>query len=260
MTSGNTVWQRRIRRGRAAVLTLALALAGLLAMPSSASAVIGGERSTYGPWAVRMLVDGQPHCTGTAVSDRWILSASHCFFDLPDQPVADRRITFLVGSKDVRRATRLRPIAGSRVANPGGADMMMIKVPVMKHVTPAKLSVKKVRTGQTLRILGWGATCTDREELDCQSKVLRQATAKVLDVRRNRERCIGFAGTDGINICGTRVSGEPAGGDSGGPVMTIAPKGQERLAGVFFGSDRDSMVGAGVVLPQLTWIRATVRK
>jgi secreted trypsin-like serine protease len=241
----------------AVVLALVLATASLFALPSSANAVIHGNQSTYGPWAVRMLLDGKPECSGTAISDQWIITASHCFFETA-QPVRDSRITFLVGSLDVRKATLVKPIAGSRVQSPSGADVMMIKVHPMKNVTPAKLSIKKVKVGQQLQVFGWGATCTDRDENDCQSKVLRQATVKVLDVKKNKTRCIGFASVTS-GLCATKVKGEPAGGDSGGPTMTIAPHGKERLAAVFFGSDRDSMVGAEPVLTDLAWIRATLK-
>ncbi len=245
-----------------ALLAIAAILVGLVATPGSASAtskVIGGKKATYAPWAVRMLVDGKPHCTGTAVSDQWIISADHCFSDAPDKPIKDARITYLVGSLDVRTATEVKVVKGSRVADPQLGDIMMIKVEKM-DVTPAKLSIARVRTGQQLKVVGWGATCTDRPELKCQAKKLRQATIRILDVRRNRTRCVGFAAPGSKSFCATKVKGEPAGGDSGAPVMTIAPKGKERLAGIFFGSDRESMVGAEYVLPRLKWIRRTLKK
>lgn len=48
-----------------------LVLAGVAVSAAPASAVIGGSSSTYGPWAVRMLVDGKPECTATAISPEW---------------------------------------------------------------------------------------------------------------------------------------------------------------------------------------------
>jgi secreted trypsin-like serine protease len=243
----------------AVLLAIAVILISLVAGPDSANAVIGGKKSSYAPWAVRMLVDGKPHCTGTALSDQWIISADHCFSDGPTRQIKDSRITFLVGNLDVRKATEVKVIKGSRVADPQLGDIKMIKVEKM-DVTPAKLSIAKVRTGQHLRVLGWGATCTNRPELKCQAKVLRQASIRVLDIHRNLDRCVGFAAVGTKSFCATKIKGEPAGGDSGGPVMTIAPKGKERLAGVFFGSDRDTMVGAERVLPRLKWIRKTLKK
>ncbi|WP_428993793.1 trypsin-like serine protease [Actinomadura verrucosospora] len=77
-----------------------------------------------GPWAVRMLVDGKPACTGTAVTRQWIISASHCFF-MQGQPIADRRISFRVGSLDMRKGATVRPLPGKR-AGSARADMMLI--------------------------------------------------------------------------------------------------------------------------------------
>ncbi|ONI89625.1 trypsin [Actinosynnema sp. ALI-1.44] len=238
------------------VFALPLMIAGMIAVPSPANAVIGGSVSGYGPWAVRVLVDGQPHCTGTAVSPEWIISASHCFFDQPDAPVADARIEFRVGSLDMRTGTRVHPVGNSRVRNPNGLDAMLIKVPRM-NVPVAELSVSPVKPGQPVRVFGWGATCTD-DENSCQSNVLKQADLRVL--ANEDKRCDGHGTPDGADFCAIRVSGVPAGGDSGGPIMTAAPHGKEALVGVFWGSDRARLVDAAAISHQLTWIRSVIAK
>jgi hypothetical protein len=250
-----------LKPGRVAVVTLALLLAGLFALPSPAHAVVKGKKATYGPWAVQMLIDGVPSCTATALSEEWIISAQHCFSDRPDREFSDRQITFRYGSLDVRKAKEVKVIRGSRVDAPNISDVKMIKVQPMKGITPAKLSIKKVKPGTPVRVLGWGSYCSDqdeRDEADCQSKVLKQADGRVLRVKTHRERCQVFSGPSGL--CASAVTGVPAGGDSGGPMMTIAPKGKERLVGVFWGSDRDSTMGAERVLPIQKWIRKTLTK
>ncbi|GAB3279932.1 S1 family peptidase [Kineosporia babensis] len=249
-------------RGRGASVAVSLmavglmAGAGLLVAPPSAQASVGvidGKKSVYGPWAVRMLVDGKPHCTGTALTDQWVISASHCFFDRPDKPVADRRITFRAGNLNQREGQKVRVIRGSRVASPNGADVMLIKVQKMKDVKPAKLSRAAVRPGQAVRVFGWGATCED-DEHKCQANQLRQADLKVLSAKK--KGCEYYAAPGGKDFCAVKVRGVPAGGDSGAPVMTIAPKGKERMVGVFWGSDREKMVGAAAITKQLKWIRS----
>ncbi|MFB4300516.1 hypothetical protein [Actinomadura sp. NTSP31] len=57
-----------------------------------------------------------------------------------------------------------------------------------------------------------------------------------------------------------KVSGIPAGGDSGGPVMSIGPRGTETLLGVFDGSDRERFAQAGEVAQELAWIRSVTRR
>lgn len=241
-----------VRRARVLVLAVSVLLTGSVATAGPSAAVIGGERSGYGPWAVRMLVDGKPECTATAIAPQWIIGASHCFFE-QGEPVADRRIVFRVGSLDEREGTPVRPLPGKRVGS-AQADMMLVKVPPMR-VRTAPLSTSPARPGQRVRQLGWGATCTG-DENRCQSPVLKQATLRVLDP--DDARCQGFTVPDGSDFCMRKVTGIPAGGDSGGPVMTLGPRGTETLVGVFDGSDREAIAGAGDVSRQLSWIRSVI--
>ncbi|MEU5087776.1 trypsin-like serine protease [Streptomyces sp. NPDC021356] len=243
-----------VRRVRVLLLSALLLVTGAAMSTAPASAVIGGSKSGYGPWAVRMLVDGRPECTGTAVTSQWIISASHCFFE-QGQPIADKRISFRVGNLDMRKGTTVRPVPGKRVGS-ARADMMLIKVPPMK-VRTARLATAHVRPGQVVRQYGWGATCTG-DENTCQSPVLKQSDLRV--VRPDDPRCDGYTAPGGSDFCMAKVSGIPAGGDSGGPVMSIAPRGTETLLGVFDGSDRQDIAEAGEVARQLTWIRSVVRR
>ncbi|WP_030020035.1 S1 family peptidase [Streptomyces monomycini] len=243
-----------VRRVRVLLLSAALLLTGSVIWSAPASAVIGGAKSTYGPWAVRMLIDGQPTCTGTAVAPQWILTASHCFYEQAE-PVADKRISFRVGNLDMRKGTTVRPLPGKRVGS-AKADMMLVKVPKMKIPT-ARLATAGVRVGQTVRQYGWGATCTDDENA-CQSPVLKQSDLRV--VRPDDRRCQGYTAPGGPDFCMEKVTGIPAGGDSGGPVMSIGAHGTETLLGVFNGSDRETVAQAGEVSQQLAWIRSVTRR
>ncbi|MEU4200633.1 trypsin-like serine protease [Streptomyces sp. NPDC045470] len=242
-----------VRRVRVLLLTAALLLTGSVIWSAPASAVIGGAKSTYGPWAVRMLIDGQPTCTGTAVAPQWILTASHCFYEQA-QPVADKRISFRVGNLDMRKGTTVRPLPGKRVGST--ADMMLVKVPKM-NIPTARLATTGVRVGQTVRQYGWGATCTDDENA-CQSPVLKQSDLRI--VRPDDRRCKGYTAPGGPDFCMEKVTGIPAGGDSGGPVMSIGAQGSETLLGVFNGSDRETVAQAGEVSQQLAWIRSVIRR
>lgn len=241
-------------RVRVMLLSVLLVLTGAATSTAPASAVIGGSKSDYGPWAVRMLVDGKPACTGTALTSQWIVSASHCFFE-QGRPVADKRISFRVGNLDMRKGATVRPLPGKRVGS-ARADMLLIKVAPMK-VGTARLAMAAVRPGQLVRQYGWGATCTE-DENSCQSPVLKQSTLRV--VRPDDPRCEGYTAPGGSDFCMEKVSGIPAGGDSGGPVMSIDSRGAETLLGVFAGSDREEIAQAGEVSQQLAWIRSVIRR
>ncbi|MEV0407051.1 trypsin-like serine protease [Actinoallomurus sp. NPDC050550] len=242
-----------VRRVRVLLVSALLLVTGSVMVSGPASAVIGGSKSTYGPWAVRMLVDGKPVCTGTAVTTQWVISASHCFFEQA-QPVADKRISFRVGNLDMRKGTTVRPV-GKRVGN-SRADMMLIKVSPMK-IRPVRLAKAHVHPGEIVRQYGWGATCT-KDENTCQSPVLKQSTLRV--VRSDARRCEGYAEPGGTDFCMEKVSGIPAGGDSGAPVMSIGAHGKETLLGVFYGSDREKMAGAGEIAQQLAWIHKVTKR
>lgn len=243
-----------VRRVQVLLLAALLLVSGAVMSSAPASAVIGGSKSTYGPWAVRMLVDGKPACTGTAVTTRWILTASHCFYEQA-RPVADKRISFRVGDLDVRKGTTVRPVPGKRVGS-AHADMMLIKVARM-DVRPARLATTPVRLGQKVRQYGWGATCTGDENA-CQSRVLKQSTLRV--VSPDVPGCKGYVTASGPDFCMKKVSGIPAGGDSGGPVMSIGARGTETLLGVFNGSDREKIAQAGKISKQRAWIRSVTRR
>ncbi|MEU3711916.1 S1 family peptidase [Streptomyces catenulae] len=243
-----------VRRVRVLLLTALLLVTGALMSSTPAAAVIGGSTSTYGPWAVRMLVDGKPECTATAIDPEWIIGASHCFFEHAD-PIADKRISFRVGNLDMTKGTTVHPVPGGR-RGAAEADMMLVKVPPMTIPT-ARLATSPVKPGQRVRQYGWGATCTGDENA-CQSPVLKQSDLRV--VRPDDPRCDGFSVPGGTDFCMEKVTGVPAGGDSGGPVMSIAPNGTETLLGVFDTSDRERIAGAGEISQQLTWIRSVIGK
>ncbi|MBD2893167.1 hypothetical protein amrb99_20880 [Actinomadura sp. RB99] len=155
----------------------------------------------------------------------------------------------------MRKGATVRPLRGRR-AGSARADMMLIKVSPMK-VRTARLATARVRPGRIVRQYGWGATCTTDENA-CQSPILKQSVLRV--VRPDDRRCEGYTAPGGSDFCMVKVSGIPAGGDSGGPIMSVAPRGGETLLGVFDGSDRQRIAEAGEVSQQRAWIRSVIRR
>uniref|UniRef100_A0A3B3VDD3 Ovochymase 2 n=1 Tax=Poecilia latipinna TaxID=48699 RepID=A0A3B3VDD3_9TELE len=63
--------------------------------------VVGGTQATYGshPWLVSIQNKGSHFCGGAILTDRWILTAAHCF---PSLSVFLSSVTVLVGEFDLR--------------------------------------------------------------------------------------------------------------------------------------------------------------
>ncbi|WP_434447220.1 S1 family peptidase [Lentzea sp. E54] len=231
-------------------LAALVSLAVLVGLATPAQAVIGGTVSTYGPWAVRMLVNGEPFCTATAVAPNWILGADHCFrgFD-------DSELSFRVGNLDQRLGREIRPIPGTRRGNPH-TDMMLIEVPAMNVPVLRLADPGDDPVGAPVTVYGWGATCGD--EGSCQSDVLRQAEMRILPM--GDQRCVEnhFSVPGGPDICIESVHGVPAGGDSGGPVVLTRPDGVQVLVAVLAYGDRVSLSSGGEIAQQREWIRSVI--
>ena len=88
--------------------------------------------------------------------------------------------------------------------------------------------------GQTVQLYGWGATCTNQPEINCQSRYLKYANTRVTSVNGRDYR-------GGIAISVSRIDGIAAGGDSGGPMFATSPvDGRRYQVGVASTSDRST--------------------
>ncbi|XP_021077436.1 brain-specific serine protease 4 [Mus pahari] len=56
--------------------------------PQQLNRVVGGEDSTDAqwPWIVSILKNGSHHCAGSLLTNRWVVSAAHCFRGNMDKP------------------------------------------------------------------------------------------------------------------------------------------------------------------------------
>jgi secreted trypsin-like serine protease len=104
-----------------------------------------------------------------------------------------------------------------------------------------------VSVGQTVQLYGWGATCTDRPEIECQSQLLKVANVDVTDTA-----CSDYRG--GTAVCVTRGDGIAAGGDSGGPMFATAPDGSYVQVGVASTSDRQNFSAYTNITQYRDWI------
>lgn len=220
----------------------ALAAVGLVPAATAAPGsgvgidIIDGRFATDAPWAARLFIDGQQFCTATIIAPTYILTAEHCATGR-----SPGSLTFRIGSLDQFSGGEIAT-AVAYETNPT-ADIAVIRIDHPVATTYAPLGVASdVRVSQVVQVYGWGATCTDQPEIDCQSRFL-----KVADVRVTSVKCSDYRG--GIAICANRVDGIPAGGDSGGPMFASG-----RQVGVASTSDRHVRTGYANVTQYRDWI------
>jgi secreted trypsin-like serine protease len=201
-------------------------------------AIIDGGNATSAPWAARLFVNGRENCSATIIAATWILTAQHCVDGAGTY-------TFHIGNLD---QTQGEEATGVAIHEHPSADLALVELDHAVSATYAPLgSEGAVEPGETVQVYGWGATCTDRPEIECQSQLL-----KVADVNVTSIDCSDYRG--GTAVCASRGDGITAGGDSGGPMFATAPDGSYVQVGVASTSDRQNFTAYGNITVYRDWI------
>jgi secreted trypsin-like serine protease len=200
--------------------------------------IIDGRLADNAPWAARLFVDGQENCTATIIAAEWILTAQHCV-------EGGGQLSFNIGNLDQTQGEAANGIETH--VNPE-ADIALVRLDHAVNATFSPLgNADAVAVGNTVQVFGWGATCTDQPEINCQSQFLKVADVGVSDVA-----CQDFLG--GTAVCADRIDGITAGGDSGGPMFSTAPDGSYVQVGVASTSDRQTTTAYTNITQYRDWI------
>lgn len=204
--------------------------------------IIDGGEAKDAPWAARLFQNGKEACTSTIIAPEWILTAQHCVEG------AEKALSFNIGSLNQHEGERAE---GAEVQVHPTADLALVRLDHAVQAEHAPLGEPGgVRQGQTVQTYGWGATCTDRPENQCQSDKLKVANVEVTDLA-----CTDYRG--GPATCAKRGDGIPAGGDSGGPMFARSPEdGKAYQIGVASTSDRQQQTAYGSVMAARDWIKS----
>ncbi|MGJ7908254.1 S1 family peptidase [Actinopolyspora sp. H202] len=202
--------------------------------------IIDGSYADDAPWAARMFADGRQACSASVIAPKWILTAQHCV-------QGANQVSFRVGSLDQTQGREVFAVPGGVNIHPS-ADLALVNVGSSVNVEYAPIGAPgAAEVGETVQTYGWGATCTDRPEIECQSQRLKVADVTVTDTS-----CSDYRG--GTAICAYRGDGIPAGGDSGGPMFATAADGEYVQVGVASTSDRTSRTAYTNVTRYSSWI------
>ncbi|MGW4206527.1 S1 family peptidase [Lentzea sp. NPDC004789] len=218
-----------------AALSLAPAAAAAPEDPEMSPMIIGGSYASNFPYAARLFVNGRENCSATKIAPQWILTAEHCV-------ASSGTYTFRAGSLDQTSGGQL--VTGNQIIKHPSVDLALVHVTTSMSAPFSPLgTTSDVSTGNTVQLYGWGATCTNQPEINCQSRYLKVANTRVTSTN----------GTDyrgGRAVSVTRVDGIAAGGDSGGPMFSNG-----KQVGVASTSDRATRSNYTHVGAYRSWIR-----
>ncbi|KJK48992.1 trypsin [Lentzea aerocolonigenes] len=219
-----------------AALTLAPVASAAPDEPDMSPMIIGGGNASNFPYAARLFVNGRENCSATKIAPQWILTAEHCV-------ASSGTYTFRVGSLDQTSGGQF--VTGTQIIKHPSVDLALVKVNTTLNTPFSPLgTTSDVAVGQNAKLYGWGATCTNQPEINCQSRYLKVANTRVTSVNGQDYR-------GGRAVSVTRVDGIAAGGDSGGPMFSANGK----QVGVASTSDRSTRSNYTHVGAYRSWIR-----
>ncbi|XP_066259069.1 uncharacterized protein [Euwallacea similis] len=208
--------------------------------------VVGGGNAGLGswPWQVALYKEGEFQCGATLLSDRWLVSAGHCFYRSPDEHWVARLGALRRGTSLPSPYEQLKAISRI-IIHPGYLDfgfvndisLLQMDSPVVfsDYVRPVCLppTDQVLENGQLCTVVGWGQLF---EVGRIFPDTLQEVQIPVISTAECRKRTLFlplYKITDDMFCAGFDRGGRDAClGDSGGPLMCPEPNGHWTLQGI----------------------------
>jgi secreted trypsin-like serine protease len=277
--------RRRDALSAAAVVALSLSALGGCAsgevepvlLRETEQSIVGGTQATTGAWptAVSIQYDFSPtppvHCGGTLIAPTWVLTAAHCFNEIP----APSFYHVVVGRIDLNSSIGEEIAVAEIVQHPSyhedpetsNHDIALLRLatavaagtPFTRLVSPGRMS--EIRTTDDATVVGWGRTGFFEDV----STDLRQVTMDVIGIGSTCDANSGWGNpfygwVTNNQICiGNLAGGQDAcEGDSGGPALVRRDGEWFQLGLVSYGAGcgEPNLPGVYTYLPNyLDWVR-----
>lgn len=187
--------------------------------------VVGGTRAEEGdwPWQVSLQLNNIHHCGGILISNRWILTAAHCFRSQSQPrewtatfgisitfPIQRKKIQTILVHNNYNFVTHENDIAAVKL----DSDVTLTKT-IHKVCLPE--ATQEVVPGSTAYVTGWGSQFYGGNTV----RYLQQGRVNII----SNNVCNAPASYNGAVLSGMLCAGVPQGavdacqGDSGGPLV-----------------------------------------